>query len=699
MKKPHLSLVSVCVGAFLLPLIGGHMSLDAARIPSDSNLLQSILAGNQAPFLTQFVISLFFLFPLLIAMFTRKVIHVPNVRVTGWLAVFFGCIAVSLLWTSFWLPTLQGILQWIMMAMAFFAVTANAGKKQSIWVLFAFFAGTSLAAAAGILEYGQERLIDPGYRIYALQGGQNQAGALFAACSLLGVTLIFRVERLGKLLIAIGIVLQGLAMVLTQSKGAILCLPLGLAVLLVGLAILKPVPLKQAILAALVPFLLVGLLAVGAQQAARSTKQANTNAPMSRFSNSSEAATQSAGFRKLLWLSAVDLMKKQPQGWGMNSYWYEGTRTGRMTQTALAHQTFLQLGAEASPIAAITLLGFVVAVILRASKGIRRAAEDTQLVYLGSLAVMVVSIAHNMIDSDMYIFGLGSMVFLLLGCMTSSSADSQAPEVIFPIPRYVVAGIAMMLAPMVLIIGMGEYYRAVARGAIAERNPSLAESSLKQAIGIMPLDGTAYAMLGLISRNENDLIKAAHLIPSPKNCRALANYYFALNRPDEAFSPLRKALLRDPNNAPALLLFMNGSERTGNIPTAIEYAKKLVATENSTYFQVRSQAELIPTQTYEARIFLARQSSDPNEKLKLLVEATKGYLEFTRLTVPVIKRNTSADLGINFAGEDRVTAAEKVEKGRAAAVEIQRLAVKDPTFDPDAAVKLFDAALLDLRSQ
>ena len=105
---------------------------------------------------------------------------------------------------------------------------------------------------------------------------------------------------------------------------------------------------------------------------------------------------------------------------------------------------------------------------------------------------------------------------------------------------------------------------------------------------------------------------------------------------------------------------MNGSERTGNIPTAIEYAKKLVATENSTYFQVRSQAELIPTQTYEARIFLARHSSDPNEKLKLLVEATKGYLEFTRLTVPVIKRNTSADLGINFAGEDRVTAAEKV---------------------------------------
>jgi O-antigen ligase len=688
--------MSVCLGAFALPVIGGFLSTDAISIPVDSNPIQVVLSGSQAPFLTHSFVFLLFLFPILSALTQRKVVHVPNIRISLWLAIFGAFVVSSLSFSSFWLNSLMGVLQWIMMTAAYFAVCINGGKKQSIWVVSSLFAGMCVAAIFGILEYGQMRLEDPGHRILALQAGPNQAGALFASGVLLGFPLMFRFDRLGKMGVFAGIVLQGLALVLTQSKGAIFCVPVGLAVLVISFLILKPVKPAITLVGICLPFLLIGVMSFGIQQAAKQ-KEGGGSAPMARFANSSESSTQSAGFRKLLWLSAVDLIKQRPLGWGINTFGFESTRPGRSTQTGLAHQTFLQLGSEASLVAPVALLGFFIALVYRGLRGIKNASQETQLLLIGSISALAVAIAHNFIDSDMYYFGLGTMVFVLVGSITSASTDSQAPEVIFKVPKFAVVCLSCVLIPICLLIGSAEYFRASARGAIEKSNLSLATENVNRALSLVYIDGSSHAILGLLQQNEAELKRATEFSPTPKNFRALASNYLRNNKSAEAFKALKSALERDPLNAQAMWLLVTASEAVGDESTAIQYANRLIESENTTYFQVRSLAEFVPLQTYEARLFLAKKELDPVKKAKLLSEAVRGFAEYSKLTVPVIVRFSK--VGLVYGGDDPKSATNKLQTGKAAAEEFQRLRVTVEGFDPAGAITAFEAALELLKSQ
>ncbi|MEI8282202.1 MAG: O-antigen ligase family protein, partial [Armatimonadota bacterium] len=406
-KIPHWTIICIAIGAFLLPIVGGYPSLDGQRILATDNLFVSAIAGEKAPFLTHFLVSLLFFIPMCATLFAKKISHVVNLRISIWLAILGACVGASIVSTSFPSVTVGVILEWAMMSLAFFAVTLCCGRKQSAIPILSFLAGSTFAAILGIFEFGQARLFDPHYRISALQVGPNQAGALFAAGTVLCLAMSFRYERIGKLALVLSAIMQCFAMVLTQSKGAFVCLPIGLLVLLVALLVLKSVKPTAVMAGIMIPILITGGLAVVLQKGV--AKQSGQQA-MSRVFNSNSEANQSAGFRKLLWSSAIELTQKRPMGWGMGSFWYESTRPGKVTQTALAHQTFLQLACEASPIAPIALFGFLAAVVIWGLRGIKTQTADGQILLVGILGTLVVAIAHNFVDSDMYVFGLGSLV-------------------------------------------------------------------------------------------------------------------------------------------------------------------------------------------------------------------------------------------------------------------------------------------------
>ena len=47
MKKfPHWTILSIALGAFLLPISGGHLSIESGRIAASDNLLAIILGGS-----------------------------------------------------------------------------------------------------------------------------------------------------------------------------------------------------------------------------------------------------------------------------------------------------------------------------------------------------------------------------------------------------------------------------------------------------------------------------------------------------------------------------------------------------------------------------------------------------------------------------------------------------------------------------
>ena len=648
-KLPHWTIICIAIGAFLLPITGGYPSLDGGRILAADNVLLSVIGGEKSPFLAHFLLSLLFFIPICSTLLAKKISHVVNLRITIWLAILGACIGVSIVSSSFPSVTVGVILEWAMMSLAFFAVTLCCGRRQSSIPINCFLAGSTTAAIFGILEYGRMRSFDPNWRISAMQVGPNQAGALFAAGTILCLAMSLRYDRLPRLALVLSAILQSFALVLTQSKGAIVCLPIGLVVLVGGLLILKSVKPVAILGGIIVPMILTGTLAVVVQKSIN--KQVGGQA-ISRVMNSGAEAAQSSGFRKLLWSSAIELTEKKPFGWGMGTFWYESTRPGKVTQTTLAHQTFLQLACEASPIAALSLVGFLGGVVIWGLRGIKTQSPDGQMVLIGLLATLSVAIAHNFVDSDMYVFGLGSLVFLLCGSFVGSSSDSQAPEFIFALPKIAFGFTAALLIPLCLAVGFSELNRAIARGAIGERIPETVTQATNAAIAFNFIDGQAYAQRALVTRSEEDLVNATKLHPSPKFFRALSDYYAGKQMHQQSFNALNRALERDPNNAPALLKFMEEAFGIGDLELGTVKAKQLIATENTSYFQVRSQPEFIPTQTYIARLFLAKITTDKQEKARLLAEAIKGFAQYRKTTGPVIMRGLAEEPKGNFGGED-----------------------------------------------
>jgi tetratricopeptide (TPR) repeat protein len=695
MKRPPLTVLSLALGAFLLPLLGGFPSVELSALSSSENLLTILFSGQKAPIASHLFVSLFFLVPLLHAFFTKRIIHVPAITITAGIALLAASIGISIAWSSFRHASAVSLLDWALMIGAYFAVTANAGRKQGVIVLWGYVLGVSVCALLGLMEFGEMRTFDPGYRISAVQMGPNQAGALFASGICLAIPLAFQLDRVPKLLAGLAIGLQVFALMLTQSKGAIICLPLGLIVLLLGVVILRPVPVAKSLGIAILPLLLGGLLTFAAQKSVQVQPGANGAAPLARFSNTGESANQSAGFRKLLWQTAIDLVKERPSGWGIGTYWYESSRPGRVTQTTFAHQTYLQLASEASILAPIGLFAFLGMIFVRGMRGAKSLAEPTKSLLIASFAGLSVAIAHNMIDSDMYFFGLGAMVFLLCGLVTSTSIDSQAPEFLFKLPRVAVAVAVVIAAPLGLSLSIAETNRAFARGAIAERNTTDALNHLNSAISSSISDGQALYLRGRMTNQIADLESACAVHPSPKFFRALADAYFAQGKNDAGFSTLKKAIERDRNNAPAMLRYMNSAVQLNLPDEATKMARQLINTESSTYFQIRSLPELVPTHTYEARVFLAGVTTNPQEKQKLLTEALKGYISYRSLTIPLVKRAMKVDPMQDVAGETRNTAIEKMNKGLEIISQLKPLQ-REAGLDLEVEEEAFKAILADL---
>lgn len=670
MKTPHWTILCVALGAFLLPIMGGHLSIEFGRIHSTDSLLSAILIGEQAPFLTHFLVSLLFFIPICANLFAKKISHVVNLRISFWLALLGACIGVSIVVSSFPAVTVGVVLEWAMMSMAFFAVTLCCGRKQSVIPLLSFAGGSTLAAISGIMEFGQARIADPGYRISAMQVGPNQAGALFAAGTILCLAMSLRFERLGRLALVLAAILQSFALILTQSKGAIVCLPIGIIFLIVGLLAVKGAKPAAILTGVIIPLLFTGVLAVAMQKSVQN--QAGSQV-VSRVISSGSEANQSQEFRKLLWSSAIELTKQKPYGWGMGSFWFESTRPGKVTQTTLAHQTFLQLAAEASPVAPIALIGFLGSVVIWGLRGIRTQSEDGKIMLIGLLGTLAVAVAHNFIDSDMYVFGLGSFVFLLCGAFVASSSDSQAPEFIFALPKIAFGATAALLLPLCIAVGMSELNRAVARGGLDERLPETVSAGANSALTFNFIDGQAFGLRSKVTQAEDDYLNAAKLHPSPKNYRALSDYYLSKQKINECLDALNRALERDPNNGPALLKYMQVAFATKNIELGVKTAKRLIATEQTTYFTVRSQPEFIPTQTYVARLFLATQTKDNVEKSRLLQEAIKGFALYRDTTGPVVTRTLAIDPSIQVAGEDYTTLKENYTMAQTACAELVKL--------------------------
>lgn len=263
-------------------------------------------------------------------------------------------------------------------------------------------------------------------------------------------------------------------------------------------------------------------------------------------------------------------------------------------------------------------------------------------------------------------------MFLLLGLGLSLSSDAVAPEFIPKPIRYASAAGVALTVVVFGYLGITDEMRAEARGFMNARTLNDSQRTLESLRSLTPWNAEVWYLSGAVSEDAKQRLEfakdAAALGPSDRNLRFLAETDVKMGLYTDAVNALQQALLLDPNNMPTLTLLAEIQHQMGLDQQEQKTLWRLVAVEQTSYFTVRSLPELVPTETYVARIRLAELAPDDKARATLLQPAVDGFKQYLALTVPnVLRFAANSDGALPYAGETLDIAEAKMTQAAAAA--------------------------------
>ncbi len=389
-------------------------------------------------------------------------------------------------------------------------------------------------------------------------------------------------------------------------------------------------------------------------------------------------AEQSVGFRQNLWKSAVQIAIKHPGGTGPGTFRFHSAEPGLTESTVFAHQSYLQLAVEGGWAAMILFLSLAGFWLSYAFRGIKKQPTEQIVFRSGAIAATFGLAAHSMIDSDLSFIGAGIALFILVALTLQLSTDGTSPEAVPKNIRLATVLVSCFLPIIGLtIFASGETKKASLMTALSQRQPDQIRQSAEQLKANPFGDPEATYLVSMYAASNledrlNGLQKVVNEMPTGRIIRATARTLAEADRIDEAFAINERVFKYDPNNLRALWLKVELLQKKDDFPAAIEAAKALINVENQGSFKTRAIPELIPTETLEARLFLASKKQNKSSKTKLLEEALVGFQKYFEITAPLVKRMT-AQGAQEYGGESKEDVLRKLEKARSALMELDRI--------------------------
>ena len=684
-------IVLIAIAVFLAVLIGGFAVSGQA---TPSTLLDELVNRNGVLAIQHLLIAAPILIAAAVAMYGRRVQQVPKQNLATSALLFFFFVGLSGLFAANKSQSFELWFEWLSYGAAMFAVVMNAGRQKGpLVILGSISAATFLMAVYGVQEYGGARRDYPSWRIFAHTENPNVAAVFLLVGILLLLCLTPLLPRLMSLFGALACGMMLFALLLTGSKGGTsLGLPLGLlgvgvslvsgttarriaflvvaavcgvavfgmfyknvawgglslAAVYLAVALLTQAETKRYLPYMAVPFVICAaflfLLKVTtpARDPASLKLTGPAASPIMRVESGGDTQDQSATFRLNLWRSTLSLIRQRPfTGYGLGSFAVESSRSGRVTPTVLAHQSYLQLWAEGGVIPFLLFFYMLGAWTKGVWKGREALPAQSRLELAGVIAAVVAVLAHSLIDSDLYYYGIGIVFFVLLGVGLLLAADAVTPELAAPNIRKLLGTGTVGLLCLLLVCAYLDTVKSFARSDMAKQDLPTLKSDLDSIAWASSFDGEVNFDRSWIadspSAQIDDLKRAFALDPRPRYGRALSDAQLRAGDTGGAVTSLLEALDYDPDNLPSLFRLANLYQNEGDISRAVEIAQRLVDVEKSPYFQVRSQPQIVPTQTYQVRLtILAPNTADPKAKADLLAAGVRGILEYARLTVPAM---------------------------------------------------------------
>ncbi|MEX2243815.1 MAG: O-antigen ligase family protein [Fimbriimonadaceae bacterium] len=599
---------------------------------------------------------------------TRRVVQLPTAVYGGFAVLLVASLGISILVSEFRVVSLDAWLYWLCYAAAMYLAVSVLGRvKGPAQLADVVIGATSFVAIKGIVEYLAARADEPTYRIFADWNNPNAlAGLLGTALPLALCVVVSSSGARRSFALAAGAAVTA-ALVLTQSKGGLIAAAVGIVAFLVCALVWKAGKKALFALASIAAGAVVfGLIVF-------TTPSKAEGAPAARLVAGTEQA-QSTEYRKLLWKGAIELAKRQPVGYGVGTYRFNSARSGLNEQTQLTHQTYLQVLVEGGWLALIGIVGLAVVWTLRMFRGASALSQERNLLRAGVFAAVVACAANGFLESNLYYFGSGLLLFVLIGAGLQLAADGTSPE---SLPSGLRGMIVATCCALPILAMLWMYWldgaKTTALAAVERRDVDSLESSLSTLASLGALDGDSWylrAVYGAKDEGERTsaLEKAAALAPSTRHLRALAQMQAAKGDAAQALRTLDRALFYDPNNMRTLALKMNVESGDGDTASAKSTAERIIAVESTPYLQVRALPDVVPTEPFTARIFLASVTTDKAEKVKLLRAAVEGLVRYAQTMVPKIKQ--FAEAGLAFGGESVQDAEETLATARQSADEL-----------------------------
>ena len=457
---------------------------------------------------------------------------------------------------------------------ALFALARRvAGSRACLYALvFAAVAGSAIVADLGVQEYVVHlRAGERDWRIFATSTPDFLAGyfvlmlpvtlALFlGAPSLRGLTPLLR--GLSSLVLGVILLLQLIALLTTGSRFGLGSLAVTLAVFAVCLvaAVRRGLVLDRA------TWGLLGVLAAGMVLGGA----AFAGPVWSRLHNLHD---NSAAFRFWTWRGSLHMAAANPVlGTGVGTWSDLYPKYALTGFTRLAHNSYLQMADECGLPALIVLLAVLGLLGVSLTYGLRKRQEadthgflptDHRLLLCGLAAALAGGSVQNLIDSDWYVFFLGTTFWTLAGLAAgANTSDTSAPQTRPSMPVLLAAGsVAGALCLLTGTQGIGAGYALAASAQKASDSGGAAESyNLARAWD--PLNGQypsdqgfqiEYSRLGDVLSAENALQDAVELEPNSVNYRRLGTVLQASGKSGEAVAAYKNGLSADPNSLDLLL--------------------------------------------------------------------------------------------------------------------------------------------------
>ena len=414
--------------------------------------------------------------------------------------------------------TLKALLLTLAAAAAIFLCSANEPRQPArvAWHIVAPPAALVCAlvweSVTGIQEYLLNFRADPSNRIFATFFNPDIAAGFLAMTIPVALAFLWLdLPLVPSFVTSLAAFLGVIALALTASKGGWLALAAGIIVMSIVRSIRPGV---RSVSAARRFWMTAGLSALAGIACSRML--------FVRIAESGTSQANSAQFRRLVWESALRMIAHRPlDGFGAGAFSQAYPRFAIAGPTQMAHNAYLQAGAESGVLGLILLLAAAAAAILPALARQPRVNGDSpsgsentpwRASVVGSALVpglaggLAASAIHSLLDFDWNMPGLWLQFWAMAGMLAAALSASSGRKMSWDVPRSVrlAAGVIAFIAGIAAgVVAVAAGYSEAARPALGqgqppppadEIDPDRGLSLASTALSLNPLDGSLWML-------------------------------------------------------------------------------------------------------------------------------------------------------------------------------------------------------------